>query len=858
MKMKTVCISIISAIVSLLFLAASGWSTVYVDGSNTKGPWDGNSWATAYRSVQDGLADADKSKEDVWVGQGIYKPTDSGDSDIAFELRESVGLYGGFKGDEKVLDQRDWEKYETILSGDIGKPGDTSDNSTHVVIGADKAIIDGFTISDGNGERRPGGGAGGPVDAGPGNESPQQEAGSRALENGRTQTHISPEIVMAGGKSSPHGAGILNFQCAPTIRNCIFLNNTAGKGGAMYNMVRTSAGREPGMSPNAEPAPIIINCKFINNKSGGRGGAVSNDLGTHPTFIGCTFINNTCDGGKGGAIYNDFNCSPTIINSVFYGNSADKGGAIGNDGGSHPTITNCTFIGNKADDMGAALYQGTGSSNNPIVTNCIIWGNIAPVGPSEIVNFHFCNPVVTYSCVEGGYPGEGNFDANPLIMDAENFDFRLKPGSPCIDMGDGNSAPETDIAGNDRYDDKAMSNGNNAIKATRRGSGGPSGAGMNPSLPVDIGAYENLTDSTLPKQAVVYVDIDNKKGPWDGKHWKTAFTTIQKAIDYAYRIEGSEIWVAQGTYKPTSSENRTISINLRPGAAIYGGFKWKESLRSERNPKKNKTVLSGDIGILHNNRDNSYHVLRGADNTLLDGFTITGGNANGEVENSKGGGVLNLAERRGWNLPASEAGQTVSASFINCIFTENNAIEGGAVYSYAQSTPMFKDCEFIANTAEEAAGAILDRVGVNSAIENCTFEDNTAKWRGGAVYFDYGARPKITNCLFKNNTTDGHGGAVYTITRASQLEHTFVTIKDSEFMSNKAGWRGGAIANTDQSVLEVSNSKFIDNYAGKTGGVLTNENTVEAYFENCLLDDNSAGEGQGDFESDKGSILEVK
>jgi len=267
-------------------------------------------------------------------------------------------------------------------------------------------------------------------------------------------------------------------------------------------------------------------------------------------------------------------------------------------------------------------------------------------------------------------------------------------------------------------------------------------------------------------------------------------------------------------------------------------------------------ILSGDIGILNNNRDNSYHVLKGADNTLLDGFTITGGNANGEVENSKGGGILNLSQRRGWNLPSSAASQTVSV--INCIFTKNNAIEGGAVYSYAQSTPLFKDCDFIANTAEEAAGAILDRVGVRSTIENCTFEDNTAKWRGGAVYFDYGSRPEITNCLFENNTTDGHGGAVYTITRASQLEHTFVIIKNSEFMSNKAGWRGGAIANTDQSVLEVSDSKFIDNYAGKTGGVLTNENTVEAYFDNCLLDDNSAGEGQGDFESDKGSTLEVE
>ena len=67
--------------------------------------------------------------------------------------------------------------------------------------------------------------------AGPGNESPQQEEISRTLEDGRTMTHITPEIVMAGGLSTPHGAGILNFQCAPTIRNCIFLNNSAGSTG---------------------------------------------------------------------------------------------------------------------------------------------------------------------------------------------------------------------------------------------------------------------------------------------------------------------------------------------------------------------------------------------------------------------------------------------------------------------------------------------------------------------------------------------------------------------------------------------------------------------------------------------------
>ena len=85
MKRKTFGISMIVAFLLFLLLPVSGWATVYVDVGNTKGPWDGNSWSTAYRSVQDGLADADKSKEDVWVAQGIYKPTLSNDRNISFQ-----------------------------------------------------------------------------------------------------------------------------------------------------------------------------------------------------------------------------------------------------------------------------------------------------------------------------------------------------------------------------------------------------------------------------------------------------------------------------------------------------------------------------------------------------------------------------------------------------------------------------------------------------------------------------------------------------------------------------------------------------------------------------------------------------
>jgi parallel beta-helix repeat protein len=141
--------------------------------------------------------------------------------------------------------------------------------------------------------------------------------------------------------------------------------------------------------------------------------------------------------------------------------------------GSSPTITNCSIVGNVGD--GIKLYL----SSNPTISNCIIADNIGSgiimlkqvsgrkqffnsptianctiVGNSEIgisegipsilnsiisdngVQITGSSAIVTYSNVQGGFPGEGNIDADPLFADASNDDFHLLTGSPCIDAGD--------------------------------------------------------------------------------------------------------------------------------------------------------------------------------------------------------------------------------------------------------------------------------------------------------------------------------------------------------------------------------------------------------------------------------------
>ncbi len=109
-------------------------------------------------------------------------------------------------------------------------------------------------------------------------------------------------------------------------------------------------------------------------------------------------------------------------------------------------MTNCTLAGNVTGFFGGGLYNG-GSAT---VTNCIGWGN----SPDTFNGLSI--PVVVFSCVEGGFDGEGNIDSDPLFVDPNNGNYRLSPGSPCIDAGDNLAVPrgiEFDLDGNPRFVD---------------------------------------------------------------------------------------------------------------------------------------------------------------------------------------------------------------------------------------------------------------------------------------------------------------------------------------------------------------------------------------------------------------------
>ncbi len=194
------------------------------------------------------------------------------------------------------------------------------------------------------------------------------------------------------------GAGMFNDNSDPTLRNIVFADNYAEyRGGAMYNQ---------------HGDPLMINVTFDGNM-----------------------------GGDGAAMFNRDWSWPVLVNATFVGNFGDNGGAMYNLENSMPVIINATFVNNEALDYGGAICNEDNS--NPIIVNSILWDNIAVDGGYQIFDASRSRDVgsdsetlVMHSIVEGGWDGEGNLATDPMLVDADKMDLRLRSASPAIDAGD--------------------------------------------------------------------------------------------------------------------------------------------------------------------------------------------------------------------------------------------------------------------------------------------------------------------------------------------------------------------------------------------------------------------------------------
>ncbi len=728
--------------------ASTGIGRVVYVNASAQGADDGTSWGDAFRDLQSALGGAQAGQQ-IWVAQGTYYPTSGSDRDQSFVLRSGVELYGGFVGGETGVEEADWQKNATILSGNIGDPDSTQDNCRHVVTGADDAVLDGFFVQDGDAL------AGSPM---PGRPALGQAAGAH------TQ-HMTPESVLRGNDTA--GAGIYNYQAAPIIRNTVVQNCRAGKGGGVYNMTTVSLD-----SPSRPP--VFVNVTVRDNYAAGRGGGMANDLSTSPAIINCVFEGNECR-AKGGGLYDDFSCSPLIVNTIFRGNRAHMAAAVGNDGTSNPLIVGCTITDNVCEDIGAGLYQGSYQANSsvsanvPTVINTVIKDNHSEShGPGDWVTW---GEDWIRTC--GSEIGDWDASLDDQALGAEYAE--LIEVAETVASLDAKDLWE-------RFGTLLMPHIPRPVRGAR-------GMQFGVDKPV-------LTSVELPAK-VFYVNASSAASAPDGTSWATAFPDVQAGTDAASAAGGGEVWVAGGTYRP--GKDRDCSFVMREHVGLFGGFEGTETQRDGRDWNRNQTILSGAIGGSADDRDNVYHVVRGCVNAVLDGFVVRDGRADGKIIDGYGGGMIN------WGYEAS-------AIVRNTVFTDNYARDGGAVFCFRDSRCYFENVTITNNRANMGGGLSL-RFGCSVRLDDCLIGGNFAEYRGGGAVVNYGSNPEFNRVTFTGNKTAGSGGALWVVDQASQYGGTEPVLNGCVLADNQAVFDGGALANYDSAFTTLRRCSFSQNKA---------------------------------------------
>ncbi len=593
-------------------------------------------------------------------------------------------------------------------------------------------------------------------------------------------------VILSGNSATDFGGGIYNHFSSPILTNVILSGNSADDGGGMYNYssspsltIVTLSGNTAtdfgGGMYNYYSSPILTNV-ILNENSAIDGGGMYNNYYSYPILTNVTLSGNSAE--FGGGMYNA-GSSPSLTNVYFNGNAATlKGGGIINNG--TPILTNVTISGNTAPSGGEWFNQ----SGTPVIRNSIIYGNGIDGGTlSNNEN----------SLVQGHTGGTGNINYSgsvaDLFTDPTNGDYSLLSTSPAVNAGSniaytnagGNLQNDLDLAGNPRVYDEA----NGGI--------------------IDMGAYEFQGEPVIPitpdANNILYVDINVAGGDQSGSSWTNAVPELADALKYAkeqdnYTVANPlKIWVAGGIYKPLyrstnivdSEDDNYMPITLPAtdrdntflmvkNVQLYGGFAGTEGTLADRDLHiaENETILSGDIdnndnlidpaptsGNLYTEvsiADNNYHVVVIAgelETALIDGFTITNGNANGGSSNTSsvnsfpirqdsGGGMCNYnsspnvtnvtlkansADYKGGGMYNSSS----SPVLTNVTFSENSGLYGGGMENDASSNPSLTDVNLIRNLAILWGGGMINNSS-SPILTNVTLSENSAGTTGGGIY----------------------------------------------------------------------------------------------------------------------------
>ena len=409
---------------------------------------------------------------------------------------------------------------------------------------------------------------------------------------------------------------------------------------------------------------------------------------------------------------------------------------------------------------------------------------------------------------------------------------------------------------------------------------------------------------------IIYVD-DGATGANDGTSWANGYRYLQDALADANSSDKPvEIRVAQGIYRPDQGKDQTpgdreATFQLVNGVALKGGYAgFGESHPDARDITLYETILTGDLNANDvkvvdpcelrgevSRAENSYHVVTGSgtsSDAILDGFTISGGNANETTYYREetgsphcsvtaatpvippcawlyadGGGMYNL-----------QGSPTIS----NCTFMQNSAeFSGGGMCNCQSSGPALVNCTFTGNVAGDMGGALSCMEQSSPIITNATFKGNKAyssgyHTGGGGIYCRDESSPVMTNCIIANNWAI-EGGGMFNLSHSSPTltACTFSdngareggamvnygsspTLRDCTFTRNSVDWSGGAIRNIESSPT-LMRCVFRQNSALDQGGGVFSRSNCSPNLVECTFWRNCAHKGGGIHTEGDGNLV---
>ncbi len=348
-----------------------------------------------------------------------------------------------------------------------------------------------------------------------------------------------------------------------------------------------------------------------------------------------------------------------------------------------------------------------------------------------------------------------------------------------------------------------------------------------------------------PSGNTLHVNTSVIGGTGDGSTWANAYASLSDALAKAHTCTNIKtIKVAAGTYKPTkkpfnagaeitTTDGRDVTFHIPDGVKIEGGY---NAATNSRDITANVTILSGDIDnndeitdgkITSGNNNNTYHVViaAGSVGVTIDGFFITGGNANDATFSRMTVGLYEIYRAFGGSIQIIGGTNTIS----NNTLYNNSAINVGGIFTLFSTSTISKNTLFN-NTASNSIGGIFTRLGTNIISSNTLYNNTATSGNGGGIGTQDGTNNTISNNNLYNNSA-GSGGGIYTYNGTN-------TISNNTVYNNTVTINGGGVS-TEGGTNTLNNNIFWANKKGIDAAVAsadyyadgTNGNT----FKNNLL-----------------------